>query len=250
MPGVLQVEAMTQLAEMAVWKKLDPKREGEIYLKALRRVKFRRPVNPGDRLHIEAEVKSVSGDSAEVSATVRTNSGPSCQAEISLAVRPRVQPAKMPAPFSNYDKSEGIHMDINKLMAVIPHRYPFLLVDYIQSVEGCRVTAVKNVTSSEPLLREYPDKYLALTNSVLPEIIAQTGCVYMLSNESAKGKIAYFMAIEKAEFLKPIHPGDQLVCIIDIPDNKSRFGKGDGFIQVDGETVAKTTLTFALVDPS
>ena len=248
MPGVLQVEAMAQLAELAVWKKLDPKREGDIYIKMLRRVKFRRPNNPGDRLIIEAEVKSLTSDSAEVSANVKNSQGVTCQAEITLSVRPRIQPSSMFNPFGVYDKNDKIAMDVNKIKEVIPHRYPFLLVDYIHSIDGHHVTAIKNTTNTEQLFRVYPDNYITLSNSVQPEMVAQTGCVYMLSSEEAKGKIAYFMAIEKAEFLHPVYPGDQLVCHVDIPDNKSRFGKGEGFIQVGDTVVSKTTMTFALVD--
>ncbi len=249
MPGVLQVEAMSQLAEIAVWSKLDPKREGDIYVKALRRVKFRRPNNPGDRLFIEAEVKSVTGEEAEISAVAKNNSGVTCQAEITLAVRPRTQPSAMPKPHYELDKTDKIVMDVNKVMNVIPHRYPFLLVDYIHSSEGSHVTAIKNMTCTEPLFRRYKDDFMVLANSIQPEIVAQAGCVYMLSNEASKGKIAYFMAIEKSEFLHPVFPGDQLVCEVEIPDNKSRFGKGEGYIKVEDKIVSKTTMTFAIIDP-
>jgi len=248
MPGVLQVEAMSQLAELAVGGKIDPKREGDIYIKALRKVKFRRPNNPGDRLLIEVEVKNVGSDTADVSATVKNASGLTCQAEITLGVRPRVQPTAMPSAFGEFDKNDKIFMDVNKIMDVIPHRYPFLLIDYIRSIEGHHISAVKNTTCTEPFFREYPDNYLTLTNSILPEMVAQAGSVYMLSTPEAKGKIGYFMAIEKSEFLHPIHPGDQLVCEINIPDNKSRFGKGEGYIKVGDTVVSTTTMTFALVD--
>lgn len=248
MPGVLQVEAMAQLAELAVWRKLDPKREGDIYVKTLRKVKFRRPNNPGDRLIVEAEVKSVGSDSAEIVANVKNSMGVSCQAELTLSVRPRVQPTAMFNPFGAYDKNDKIAMDVNKIKEVIPHRFPFLFVDYIHSAEGHHVTAVKNTTCTEYLFREYADKYLTLSNSVQPEMVAQTGCVYMLSSPEAKGKIAYFMAIDKSEFLHPVYPGDQLVCEVDIPDNKSRFGKGEGHIKVGDTIVSTTTMMFALVD--
>ncbi len=248
LPGVLQVEAMSQLAEIAVWSKLDPKREGDLYVKTLRRVKFRKPNNPGDRLQIEVEVKSVGGEEAQVSGVVRNNSGVTCQAEITLSVRPKILAPSMPRLFNEQDKSDKSVMDVNKIMAVIPHRFPFLLVDYISSIQGSHVTAVKNTTSTEPFFRKYKDAYSVLTGSVQPEIVAQAGCVYMLSSEEAKGKLAYFMAIEKSEFLHPILPGDQLICEVEIPDNKSRFGKGEGHIRVDDKIVSTTTMTFAIID--
>ena len=71
----------------------------------------------------------------------------------------------------------------------------------------------------------------------------------MLSNEKNRGKLAYFMAIDHAEYLKPILPGDQLILEVDIPETKSKFGKGEGFISVDGERIANMNMMFAIVDP-
>ena len=208
-PGVLQVESMAQLAELAVWKRLDPNREGDIYIKELNKVK--------------------------------------AQAQITFGVRERVQPS-MPS-FNEFDKCAESPMDVEKIAALIPHRYPFLFVDYVSKIEGPHVTAVKNITAEEPALRRYADGYSVLTGTVQPEILAQAGAIIMLSNEKNKGKLAYFMAIDHAEYLKPILPGDQLVLEVDIPETKSKFGKGEGFITVDGERIANMNMMFAIVDP-
>ena len=140
-------------------------------------------------------------------------------------------------------------MDVEKIASLIPHRYPFLQIDYVSKINGPHVTAVKNVTAEEPAFRRYADGYSVLTASIQPEILAQAGAIIMLSNEANRGKLAYFMAIDHAEFLKPVLPGDQLVLEVDIPETKSRFGKGEGFINVDGEAIAKINMMFALVDP-
>lgn len=247
-PGVLQVEAISQLAEIGLWQRLDPKREGDIYMKELRKCKFRRPNNPGDRMFIELEIKSVSNDSAEVSAVVKNNSGVTCNAEATIAVRPKSKDIIMPPAFNEFDKSENSAMDVVKIMGYIPHRFPFLFVDYVSKMEGGHVTGIKNTTSSEPIFREHKDGYKVLMSSVQPEIVAQAGCIYMLSNEASKGKVAYFMSIEKSEFFHPVHPGDQLICDMNIPDTKSRFGKGEGCMIVNGKIVSKTSMMFAIVD--
>lgn len=246
-PGVLQVESMAQLAELAVWKHLDPNREGDIYIKELNKVKFRRPNNPGDRIMLEAEIIAETSDTVTLAATATNNSGLTAQAQLTFGVRGRVQPA-MPS-FNEFDKCAESPMDVEKIADLIPHRYPLLFVDYVSRIEGPHVTAVKNITAEEPALRRYADGYSVLTGTVQPEILAQAGAIIMLSNEKNRGKLAYFMAIDHAEYLKPILPGDQLILEVDIPETKSKFGKGEGFISVDGERIANMNMMFAIVDP-
>lgn len=245
-PGVIQVESMAQLAELAVWKRLDPNREGDLYIKELNKVKFRRPNNPGDRILFTTEIIGETSDSVTVAATAANNSGVTCQAQLTLSVRAKVQPT-MPS-FNEFDKSDSSVMGVEQISALIPHRYPFLFVDYVSKIEVPHVAAVKNVTAEEPAFRRYADGYSVLTGSVLPEFLAQAGALIMLSNETNRGKLAYFMAIDHAEFFKPVLPGDQLVLEVDIPETKSRFGKGEGFVSVDGEHIAKIHMMFALVE--
>lgn len=249
LPGVLQVEAIAQLAELAVWERLDPERKNDIYVKALNKIKFRRPNNPGDRALIEVDVQSVSDTEAVIAASVKNNSGVTCQAtEMILGVRERDWNIEMPTAFNAYDKSDNSQLDVVKIMDCIPHRFPFLFVDYVPKIVGSTVTGVKNVTNTEPILREYDDGYSVLMSSVQPEIIAQAGCIYMLSNEASKGKIGYFMSIENAEFYHPVHAGDQLRLEMSIPDNTKRFGKGEGYMYVDDKVVSKTLMMFAIID--
>jgi len=248
-PGVLQVEALAQLAELAVYKRLDPNQTGDIYIKSLAKVKFRRPNNPGDRMFFEIKVNSVANDEASITAVVKNNSGVSCQGEMVLAVRDRIKTPSAPMPFNEFDKSEKSEMDVVKVMSYIPHRFPFLFVDYVSKTDGNgHVTGVKNLTNTESILREYKDGYSVLMGSVHPEIIAQAGCIYMLSNPASAGKVAYFMGIEKSEFYHPVLPGDQMRLEVDIPDNTKRFGKGHGFMIVDGKVMSKTDMMFAIVD--
>lgn len=248
MPGVLQVEAMQQVAEIAVKDRLDPEGKSDIYIKSLRRVKFRKPAMPGDRLMIKVEVKNISSEGAEIYAENRSNFGVTCQANMVLSARPRIFTNKMPS-FNKYDKTNDIVMDVNKIMSIIPHRYPFLLVDYIVSIEGSHVIAVKNTSVNEPIFHGYSPDYAVLPGAIQSEIIAQSGCVSKLSRPENEGKIAYFMSIEEAEYYHPVFPGDQLRIEVELPEGNSRFGRGEGYIAVDDTIISKTVMSFAVVAP-
>ena len=141
-PGVLLVESMAQLAELLVWKKLDPKREGDLYIKSLRKVKFRKPNNPGDRIFFQVEIAEERSDSIDFIATATNNSGAACQAQLTLGIRPKV-PMHLPAGFNEFDKSAKSAMDVLGVASVIPHRYPFLFVDYVAKIDGPHVTGIK-----------------------------------------------------------------------------------------------------------
>ncbi|MCK4981673.1 MAG: 3-hydroxyacyl-ACP dehydratase FabZ [Victivallaceae bacterium] len=247
-PGVLQVEAMKQLAQIAVADKLDPGGENDIYMRVVEKVKFRKPNNPGDRMMIEAEILEIKDGEAVVSCKITNNSGLSCQAKITLAVRPKTHPETMPKLFTEFDKHADTPSDVNEIMTKIPHRSPFLLIDNIVNYGNGTICAIKNVSQNEEIFANCPDDYAVLPSSLQCEIAAQSGCVSVLSTPENKGKIGYFMSIERAEVLAPIFPGDQIVCDMTIHPGSSRFGKGHGTISVDGKVVFKIQLMFAIVD--
>ena len=250
MPGVLQIESMQQVAIIATQKQLDPAGTGDIHIKMMRNVKFRRPANPGDRLLIEITVDKIENGTAEITAVNRINAGVACQARLTLGVRPRIRPTLGPVVFDQNDKTDKILMDVNKIREYIPHRFPFLLIDYILSIDGPNVVAVKNVTFNEPYMANiYPD-YAVMPGSIQAEIIAQAGCVHTLARPENAGKTPYYMGLVKAEYIHPIHPGDQLRIEVVLPKAGSRFGRGDGQIVVDGRVVSKAEMTFALIDSS
>ena len=184
-----------------------------------------------------------------LSVMVKNNSGVACNANGIVAIRPKITAAEPIMPYNEFDKGESSVMSVNQIMGLIPHRYPFLFVDYVSKIEGSHVTGVKNTTESEPIFRQYKDGYTVLMGAVQAEIIAQVGAIYMLSNENNKGKIAYFMGIDKSEMFAPVFPGDQLRLEVDIPDGKSKFGKGEGFMYVGDKLASHTCMLFAIVDP-
>lgn len=247
-PGVLQTEAAAQLAEVLVWKKLDPERKGDIYLKSLRRVKFRKPNYPGDRIMIELEITSITDDTAEFTATISNGAGVATNLSGSLGVRPKQQEVEFVREFNEFDRGRNLVMDTAKIQSIIPHRYPFLFVDYVAKIEGNHVVGVKNCTETEPIFRQYKDDYTVLLSSVQPEITAQVGAIYSLSRPEATGKIAIFMGIDSADFNFPIYPGDQMRLEVDMPDIKSKFGRGEGCMIVNGKEASRTVMMFAIVD--
>ena len=248
LPGVLQVEAMAQLAELAVRERLDPQDTLDIYVKSVRNVKFRRPNVPGDRMLVEAEVVSAENGEAGIRATVKNNGGLTCQGELVMAVRPRTTAVSEPPAFGQFDKTDAVPLDVSGVMNTIPHRYPFLYVDYVSSLEETLVTAVKNLGHCEPPLRTYSDGYTVLANPIQSEIIAQAGAVLILGNEANRNKLAFFMGIDSAEFKEPVFPGDQLVMTVDLPVFTRRFGKGTGTLSSGGRVITELAMTFALVD--
>ena len=217
MPGVLQIEAMKQLAQLAVADKLDPSGENDIYMRLVEKVKFRKPNNPGDRVKIEAEVIEIKNGEAVVSCKTSNNSGLTCQAAITLAVRPKTHPETMPELYTEFDKTPDIAEDVDAIMKLLPHRYPFLLIDNIVKLEGDSLTAIKNISQNEAIFANCPDDYATLPGSLQCEIIAQAGCAAVLARPENQGKYGYFMSIDRAEIFHPVFPGDQLVCQMIVP---------------------------------
>lgn len=246
LPGVLQIEAITQTAEVLLRPVLDPAFQGDFYLKNVQKVKFRRPNEPGDRMLVELDVTAVHTDSADFTATLKNGGGVACSAQGTVAIRSKEADTSPIQPIGEYDKGVRCEMDNPSLQKLIPHRYPFLLVDFVSKLEGNHVTAIKNLTGNEVLFRKYNDSYSVLSSIIQAEMAAQAGAIYMLSREENRGKIALFMGIEKSEYFCPVHPGCQLRLEVDMPDSKSRAGKGHGAVYVDDKLASETTMLFII----
>ena len=136
--------------------------------------------------------------------------------------------------------------DIEDIRAMLPHRYPMLLLDrIIELVPGKRILAQKNVTVNEPFFNgHFPD--LAIMPGVLiVETMAQAAGLMILSLPGYEGKMAYIATIEKAHFRHPVVPGDMLMIESEIIKVRGLIGKARVQIKVDGNAVADCELTFA-----
>ena len=141
-------------------------------------------------------------------------------------------------------------MDINEIMQLIPHRYPFLLIDRIVEMEpGKRIVAIKNVSMNEQFFQgHFPGKPI-LPGVYTVEAMAQAAAVMAVKTMGQGDKIyAYFMGIEKAKFRKPVVPGDQLRLEVDVLKNRRGIWKISGKAYVEDALVAEAELTALVTD--
>lgn len=141
-------------------------------------------------------------------------------------------------------------MDSTQIQAVIPHRYPFLLVDKITELElGKRAVGLKNVTINEPFFQGHFPGYPVMPGVLIVEALAQVGAVAMLSVEGNQGKIGLFAGIDGFRFKDQVKPGDTLILEVEMTRVRGTVGKGHGRALVNDKVVAEGDLMFALVDP-
>ena len=145
-------------------------------------------------------------------------------------------------------KSDEV-IDTAMIMKILPHRYPFLLVDKIISMEkGKRAVGIKNVTMNENFFVGHFPGRPVMPGVLIVEAMAQVGGVMMLSPEENQGKLAFFMAVDRVKFRKTVLPGDQLVIEVIAGRIKSKTGRVYGKAYVDGKVAAEGELMFALVN--
>lgn len=141
-------------------------------------------------------------------------------------------------------------MDVNAIMKILPHRYPFLLVDRIVELEhGKRCVGIKNVSINEPFFPGHFPGHPVMPGVLIVEAMAQVAGImaYLASDEETRKKVSYFMAIDSAKFRKPVVPGDQLRIEISTTLNRRGIWGVDGKAFVDGKLVTEASLkaTFA-----
>jgi beta-hydroxyacyl-ACP dehydratase FabZ len=140
-------------------------------------------------------------------------------------------------------------LNFDQLKKVIPHRFPFLLVDKVTITEPAKTAVgIKCVSGNEPFFQgHFPDRAI-MPGVLIVEAMAQVACALFLSRPEMMGKLAFFMGMEDIKFRKPVVPGDRLELKIEVLKMRDRFGKAKGEAFVEGELVTEAVFTFAVVD--
>jgi 3-hydroxyacyl-[acyl-carrier-protein] dehydratase len=138
-------------------------------------------------------------------------------------------------------------LDYAAIERILPHRYPFLLVDRITAFEpDKRIVGIKTVTRNERYLSHQPGEAPSLPFTVLTEAVAQVGAILILAKPENREKFIYFMGIERVRYRKPVHPGDVVEIEATVLRLRSRMGVLRGIARVGADVVAEGTMTFAL----
>jgi 3-hydroxyacyl-[acyl-carrier-protein] dehydratase len=141
-------------------------------------------------------------------------------------------------------------MDILQILAILPHRYPFLMIDRIVEIDRKkRIVALKNVTINEPFFAgHFPDKPI-MPGVLVVEAMAQAGAVLLLTEFPDRNqKLVFFTGIERARFRRPVIPGDQLRIEVDVLSWRRIAGRMEGKVLVDGKLAAEAIISCAVVD--
>jgi len=138
-------------------------------------------------------------------------------------------------------------MNIKEIQELIPHRYPFLLIDRVDELESCKkAVGIKNVTINEPFFQGHFPENPIMPGVLIVEALAQLGAVAIMSVEENKGKLAVFAGIDQVRFKKQVTPGDTLRMEIEIISMRRGIGKGSAVAYVGDEIACKGVLMFAL----
>ena len=136
-----------------------------------------------------------------------------------------------------------------QIRELIPHRYPFLLVDRIEEFEpGVRAVGLKNVTQNEPFFQGHFPDYPVMPGVLIIEAMAQVGAVGVMAGREHRDRLALFAGIDGVRFRRQVLPGDVLRMEVEITRLKGMVGRGKGRATVDGERVCEAELMFAFAD--
>lgn len=138
-------------------------------------------------------------------------------------------------------------MDINEIKSILPHRYPFLLVDKVlEIVEDQKIVAQKNVTVNEPFFQGHFPKEPIMPGVLQLEAIAQVGAIMMLKKEENKGKLAIFAGASNVKWRRKVIPGDVLTITVELVKAKGPFIFAKGEVRVEGELACQAEISCVL----
>ena len=140
-------------------------------------------------------------------------------------------------------------LDYSAIERILPHRYPFLLVDRITEFEpDKRIVGIKNVSANEHYLSRVPGETPALPPTILTEAVAQVGAILILAKPENRDRLIFFMGMERVRYKRPVHPGDVVEITATVRRLRSRMGMLRGVARVNGRVTMTGTMTFSLGD--
>ena len=159
---------------------------------------------------------------------------------------PQPRPVRPPPGAAAEPANETGALDIDAVMRILPHRYPFLMVDRVLKIEGNRVVAIKNVSANEPFFQGHFPGHPVMPGVMQLEAMAQVAGILMLKPAENEGSLAYFMSAEAVKWRKPVLPGDVLVIEVEMTKMRGKIGRAKGVCKVQGEIVSEAEVTFML----
>ncbi len=178
---------------------------------------------------------------------VRPGHGPNAELTRALLKSYNEMRAMVPAPLT-LPSAEAV-LDVNDVMKILPHRYPFLLVDRIVGFEGEKqCTGVKNVTINEPYFEGHFPGHPVMPGVLQLEAMAQVASILLLRTPEHQGKIGYFMSADNVKWRRPVFPGDTLLIEAELLKVKRTIGQARGRCIVNGQVVSEADLMFSLMD--
>ncbi|MBM4175113.1 MAG: bifunctional UDP-3-O-[3-hydroxymyristoyl] N-acetylglucosamine deacetylase/3-hydroxyacyl-ACP dehydratase [Ignavibacteria bacterium] len=174
--------------------------------------------------------------------------GHKANVEFARQIRKLYQQKKLEKKYQ-FVKKEGVIFDANAILRILPHRYPFVMVDKIVELKmGERVVGVKSVTINEQFFTGHFPGQMVMPGILILEALAQSGGILLLNSiDDFENNLVYFMAINNAKFRKPVVPGDQLILEVDLVNQRSKTFMMKGRALVDGNVVAEADFMAAVV---
>jgi len=157
-------------------------------------------------------------------------------------------PAEQSSGAASQKNGEIGAMDVEEIMKLLPHRYPFLMVDRVVRSEGNKITAQKNVSMNEQYFLGHFPGHPIMPGVLQLEAIAQVAGILMLKQAENQGRVAYFMSAESVKWRNPVRPGDTLMIDVELTKTRGKIGKAKGVCSVNGTVVSEAEVTFMLVE--
>lgn len=147
------------------------------------------------------------------------------------------------------DESESTEMDLRSIQSVLPHRFPFLLVDrVVELVPGERIVCIKAVTVTEPVFQGHFPGFPVMPGVLIAEALAQAGAIAVLRSPGSENRIPFLAGLDNFRFRRQVVPGDVLRLEVTLRNVRRQAGRGHGIATVDGKVAAEGDITFVIGD--